>query len=334
MHGRLKILVARIGAFGDVCMLLPVVRALARRHEVHWLVRDAYLPVLRCFPEVDCRAIGVSPAADPARPFPEELVTALARERYDCLLDCSHWPCIAWLARRLGDVPVRAVTHDPEQDRLLGLERGIDPDAGFTHVVPVPPRAHQQEKWRHLLRAACGIDVDPEWRLPPRPPRPLGGPLRVFLHPHAGKPEKVWPVSRFARVLAAAAREQPIQCVVNGVRRRLVRQLRLRLLLTPVRLTVADFDPSFAGLRQALSGCDLALGCDSGPMHFAALLGVPSVVLYGRYRAAEFGPPWRSTAVEPAEGRDVDAVDVAEATAAFIAAARRAAAPAAWSRAA
>lgn len=305
---RKKILVARIGAFGDVCMLLPVVRALARHHEVHWLVRDAYVPVVRAFPDVGCRLVGVAPGADPRRPFPEELVAALAGERYDCLLDCSHWACVSWLARRLDGVPVRAVTHDPAQDALLGLDRGPDPEAAFTHVVPVSPGVHQVEKWRRLIRAACGVDVEPGWPLPERSPIACGGPLRVFLHPHAGKPEKIWPVGRFARVLAAAARERPIRCVVNGVRRRLVRQLRMRLLLSRVRLAVSAFDPSFAGLREALAGCDVAVGCDSGPMHFAALLGVPTLVLYGRYSAAEFGPPWRSTAVEPPPGRDVHAI--------------------------
>jgi len=46
---------------------------------------------------------------------------------------------------------------------------------------------------------------------------------------------------------------------------------------------------------------DMALGCDSGPMHYAALLGTPTVVIYGPYRAAEFKPLWRSWSVEPAD---------------------------------
>lgn len=308
MTTRRKILVARIGAFGDVCMLLPIVRALARHHEVHWLVRDTYVPVVRGFPDVACRPVGVAPGADPRRPFPEEFVAALAAERYDCLLDCCHWACVSWLARRLDGVPVRAVTHDPAQDAILGIDRGPDPEAAFTHVVPVPPGAHQVEKWRRLVQAACGLDLVPEWPLPEREPLGRGDEVRVFLHPHAGKPEKIWPVGRFARVLAAVSRERPIRCVVNGVRRRLVRQLRVRLLLSRVRLAVSAFDPSFAGLREALAGCDLAVGCDSGPMHFAALLGVPTLVLYGPYPAAEFAPPWRSTAVEPPAGRGIDAI--------------------------
>lgn len=315
MTRRKKILMARIGAFGDVCMLAPMVRTLARSHEVHWLIRDAYVPVVRSFPEVDCRLIGVAPSDDPLQPFPESVVDSLVRERYDVFVDCSHWACVAWLARRLADVPIRAVTHDPLQDRLLAVDRGVDAESGFNCIVPVAREAHQIGKWRVLFRAACGVDLEPEWTLPERPAVPANRPLRVFLHPHAGKPEKIWPTARFASVLADAARRRPVQCVVNGVRRRIVRELRLRLAFSRVRLAVAPFDPTFVVLREELARCDLALGCDSGPMHFASLLGVPTVVLYGRYSAAEFGPPWRSTAVEPAAGLDVDAVRVADVSA-------------------
>ena len=105
MHTGRKILVARIGAFGDVCMLAPLVRGLAREHEVHWLIRDAYAPVIHGFPEIDCRLIGCSPGPDPQQPLPSDLVARLRRERYDCLVDCSHWACVGWLAGQLSDVP-------------------------------------------------------------------------------------------------------------------------------------------------------------------------------------------------------------------------------------
>lgn len=335
MPRRLKLLVARIGALGDVCMFAPLARALAARHEVHWLIRDCWVPAIRRAGDTGCRLVAVAPAAPPAPPFTSDFVAALRRERYDCLVDCSHWASIAWLARELGDVPVRAVSHDPVQDALLGIDRGVDPDAGFTHVVPVPADGHQVGKWRRLFREACGIDVEPEWPLPPRGPLAPDRPLRVFLHPHASKREKIWPAARFACVLARAARHRPVECVVNCVRDRIVWRLRLGLLGTGVRLDVVRPDAAFVSLYGALGACDLALGCDSGPLHVAALLGVPTLVVYGRYPAAEFGPPWRSTAVEPPPGEDAAAVPNDRVTAALKdLIARLTAAPAAPERAA
>ncbi|MEI7780612.1 MAG: hypothetical protein WCJ18_01645, partial [Planctomycetota bacterium] len=139
MTNRQKILVARIGAFGDACMLAPMVRSLARHHEVHWLIRDGYEPVIRGFPDVNCRLVGVAPGSDPGQPFPADVVAALRRERYDCLVDCSHWACVGWLARQLDDVPVRATTHDPGQDALLAVDRGAEGTSAFNRVVTVPP---------------------------------------------------------------------------------------------------------------------------------------------------------------------------------------------------
>jgi ADP-heptose:LPS heptosyltransferase len=75
--------------------------------------------------------------------------------------------------------------------------------------------------------------------------------------------------------------------------------LWLRLLAAGIPARIVRLDRSFSRLRSALACADLALGCDSGPMHYAALLGTPTVVIYGPYRAAEFGPRWRSCGVEP-----------------------------------
>ena len=316
---RPKLLIARIGAIGDICLLLPLVHALSRHFAVHWLIRDTHVPLVRAFPDVDCRLIGVSPGADPECPFPAELVAALRAEAYPALLDFSHWPCVAWLAGQLPDIAVRAVTVDPAQDALLGVPSG-PPDAAavFTHLVPVPPGAHQMTKWLILVRAACGIELQLDWPLPAPPPPPRRRPLRIFVHPHASKAEKCWPARHFATVLARAAARQRVHCLINGVPRRITYELRLRLWLSRATAETVPLDPSFAALHRALRSADLALGCDSGPLQFAALLGVPTVVVYGRYPADEFGPLWRSVAISPAiRGGDADTVTPAAVDAAL-----------------
>ncbi len=316
---RPKVLVARIGAIGDICLLMPVVHALTRHFDVDWLIRDAHIPVVRAFPHVACGLIGVSPAADEQRPFPAELVTALRGGNYHALIDFSHWQAVAWLARELREIPVRAITHDPAQDALLGVKTG-PPEAAtvFNRVVPVASDAHQLSKWLTLVRAACGVDLQLDWPLPARRAWPGDGALRIFVHAHASKPEKQWAAKHFATVLRRVARRRPLHCVLNGVRRRITGEVRLRLLLSRASSEVVALDATYARLRQALLSADLAFGCDSGPMQFAALLGVPTLVLYGRYPAAQFGPLWRSRAVSPAlPGADVDAVTAHQATSAM-----------------
>jgi ADP-heptose:LPS heptosyltransferase len=301
---RPRLLVARIGAIGDVCLLLPLVHALQRHFRIDWLIRDSHVAVVRAFPHVACELIGVSPAADAAQPFSAALVERLRTRRYAGLIDFSHWPSIAWLAGQLRDVPLRAVTLDPAQDALLGL-RDAPPAAAsvFNCRVPVEPGDHQMDKWRRLVRTATGVDAPIDWPLPAPRAASRDGVARVFVHAHASKPEKLWPARHFGAVLAGAARAHPMHCLLNGVRRRIRVPLQARLALSRATVEVVPLDASFAALRAALQTADLAFGCDSGPLQFAALLGVPTLILYGRYPAGEFAPLWRSTAVSPPAAR-------------------------------
>jgi ADP-heptose:LPS heptosyltransferase len=195
---------------------------------------------------------------------------------------------------------VRAVTVDPSQDALLGLR--VDPERqalAFNRLVPVPSALHQVDKWRLLIRAALGVDVEPDWALPSRPIPPADRSLRVFLHPHAGKPEKIWPAERFAATISQLGRRRKVHCSINRAQGSIVRSLRWRLFFSRATVDVLPLDPSFRSLHKALESSDIAIGCDSGPMHFAALMGVPTLVIYGQFPAAEFAPPWRSTAISP-----------------------------------
>jgi ADP-heptose:LPS heptosyltransferase len=294
-----KVLIIRPGAMGDVCMAVPFAAALARHCEVHWLVGRAYAAIPRAFPQVVCRLIPVTPRRD--RPFPDSLRAALCQQRYAAVLDLSHWPRVAELVSRLDEVPVRGITDDPVQDELLQVKpSGVDPHTAYTCRVPVPPQCHQVEKWCRLVRAALGIDLTIDWPLPPV--RRSDQPLRLFVHPHASKRSKQWPAHRFAEVLRRLARDRPLRCYINsGARSELPQALGLwlRLRAAGVRARIVLRERSYQRLRAVLRRADLALGCDSGPMHLAALLGTPSVVLYGPYSASEFGPLWRSQAVQP-----------------------------------
>jgi len=304
-----KVLLLRLGAMGDVCLTVPLVRALQEHVEVHWLVWRHYAAIPQSFPGLRCRLIPVTQL-----PCVPALVGQLRAERYDAVLDLSHWPQLGQLVEQLGSVPQRAATFDPDQDRLLGLPVLGSGATPFNSLVPVPGHLHQLGKWRQLVRAALQIDLDVRWPLPQRRPR-LGGPCRVFLHPHAGKPSKLWPLACFVETVRRLSGGRRVLCDVNsGGRPEAWRGVRLTLELLrhglPAR--IVPLERQLKRLRAAFRLADFALGCDSGPMHFAGLLGVPTVVVYGPYTAREFAPVGPSWAVEPAGvGLSADAVPVA-----------------------
>lgn len=299
-----KILILRPGAMGDVCMAVPFVAALARHGAVHWLLHRIYEPIPRRF-NLDCHLIPFAPIRSRGSqiPIPPGLIDRLRNERFDAVLDLAHWPVTAALAARLQDVPIRAIVHDSAQDKSLGVNpHGLDLYAPFNVRLPVPSSRHQVAKWQALARHALDIDVCLDWPL--RPQSCSGDRMRVFVHPHASKPKKAWPADRFARVLRGLKGARTLECLINsGSRYELPTALGLwlRLRAAGIAARIVWMDRSCQRLAAALQACDFALGCDSGPMHFAALLGVPSVVVFGPYAAKEFGPLWRSIPVAPAK---------------------------------
>ena len=193
----------------------------------------------------------------------------------------------------------------------------------FNARVPVSHLPHQLDKWRQVVATALQLDLD-EWPLPPILD-PGNGPLRLFLQPHAGCLAKVWPARHFVEALAWLARRRLIEVLINsGNRQEWSRTLALtaRLMLRGVSVRVVVKDRSFRRLMTALRGCHLALGNDSGPMHLASLLGVPTIILFGPYAPEEFGPQWRSQAV-CARGQATSAIPLGDVLAALAPWARR-----------
>jgi len=320
----MKILVIRPGAMGDVCLALPLVRALAVEHDVSWLIRRHYVPLVECFPDVGATLIPTD--------LDTSIVPRLRHERFDVLIDLSHWPEVTRLVNELREVPIRAITFDPDQDERLGVNRArIDLYAPYNHRIPIDAGSHQVERWARLLSSlpltqysqgclAVGQDSDPVISYDRIGILSHGKTTKIFIHPHAGKPSKLWPIHRYVSVLTNIARRHPLECWINsGNRPEWLRAIHLwaRLRLHGVRAHILPRDRTYRRLVATLPTMHLALGSDSGPMHFAALLGVPTVVLFGPYPASEFRPPWRSRPVNPAypgaEAHTIRTADVQQA---------------------
>jgi ADP-heptose:LPS heptosyltransferase len=293
-----RILVCRIGAFGDVCMTLPVVNSLAEQFEVHWLIRQNHAVILKLFPDVKCHPVVFTP--EEGRSF----ISRLDAAKYDALLDFSNWSIVGALASRLKNIPVRAVAYDSTRRLLLQrIKYALPWFKPFNKIVKIDGAVHRVFKWQQLVKAALGYTFSVHWPL--EPVKLPGDSLRIFLHPHASKPNKLWPIDNFVAVLSHLAEQKATQCFINEGNSReknIAEELGFKLRRKGLDVTFVPLDSSFLRLREALEQVDFAFGPDSGPMHFASLLGVPSLVVYGPYSPAEVAPLWRTVAVSPPGG--------------------------------
>jgi heptosyltransferase I len=268
-----RLLVIRLSAFGDVIHTIPAVAALRDalpETEISWAVEPAYAELVEIVARV--KAIRVSLKKwSPARivaarrdvrgfetsiDFQGLIKSSLigrasgARERYGFARNVIREKPAAWFVNR--PVAIDKSSHVIEWN--VDLARAVAPAiSGMPHVNFTP------------------FAADPTGKL-------AGYQNRVVLLPGAGRPEKHWPVDRFAELARKIGSDA---LVVWGPGEEAL-----------ARAIGAEVAPAtnFRELAWILRHARLVIGADTGPLHLAAALGTPLVGLYGPTNPARNGP--------------------------------------------
>jgi heptosyltransferase II len=294
--GRKPILVRATNWIGDVVMTLPALEALRERYPENRLVvlaRPWVREILASHPAVD-GVIDLARGRGRVRDL-AELWLAVGRVRRSgfgmAVLFQNAFE--AALITRLAGVPVR-VGYDTDGRRLL-----------LTHPLPrksAPRGVHQTNHYLSLVRALG-------WRGEPGEPslhaaaeereaaallleregvRP--GRRIVGLAPGAAfGPAKRWPPERFAAAADRAAGAWDADVVILGSAGD---RESCRAVASAMHRRPLDFCGR-TGLGRAvalIASCDLFLTNDSGLMHVASALDVPTVAVFGSTDAAATGP--------------------------------------------
>lgn len=264
------VLATRSAGLGDLCTVVPALRALHRAFPDHDLVVAAPEPL---------RSIAIAAGA----------------------VDVVHTQGLAPLPRCFHGVDVAVNLHGsgPESiERLLALE----PRRLVTHrhaTVPAsadgPPwveECHEVERWCRLLDA-YGIPADPAdlGIAPPCSDPPGGVAGSVIIHPGAAAPARRWPVERFA-ALAQSLTSTGTCVAVTGTEHE--RELCAAVAESVDRRElVRDLagTTDVVGLAAAVAAARAVVCNDTGVAHLAVALGTPSVVLLGPTPPDRWGPP-------------------------------------------
>jgi heptosyltransferase-1 len=276
---------------GDVLHALPAVAALRRARPewtIDWVVDERWQPLLTgdTRGEVD-KSFPVAIKAWKSSPFSPATVGALLSFRkmrgdYDLVVDMQGTLRSALIARLAGGRLVSGYA-DPRESLAAGFYARKVQRTGV-HVV---------EQGAHLLGEACGVPLVPAVPEIPRSEtadrwaaEQAGGRKIAILAPRAGWGAKQWPAERFG-LLAQRLRERGYACAVNAP------QGQDEI----VAATIAASDGAAEGVISDVGGLiafvrrgALLVGGDSGPTHLAAVLGVPTVALFGPTDPARNGP--------------------------------------------
>lgn len=296
-----RVLVLRYSSAGDVLLTTPALEALATAWpdaRITYVVKRAFAPLVRHHPAVHEVVVfdrGTSTL---------QLARDLARRRYDAILDLHgkprglfiklrvpHGRSVRWKKRSLMDSALVklglkkyradstiATRYHRAVERLVGREL---PRGRLRYVVGDEGRAEAA----HVLdRAGVGDD------------RPLVG-----MSPGAMWETKRWPAERFGQ-LALRLGAAGFQVVVTGS------EAEAALVREVVRVAPSAIDlagkSGLSGLGGILERCTAFVANDSGPMHMARGLGVPTLAFFGstdpgQFTFASHGLMWAHTECAP-----------------------------------
>ncbi|HJO25319.1 MAG: glycosyltransferase family 9 protein [Myxococcota bacterium] len=234
------------------------------------------------------------------------LVREIARRGYDlALVFESDQPTRDWLERVCARAGVRHVmsrsslvqpaglppaVHSCEKHLRLLTPLGLVPDARPYEVFPGPEdiaradallRAHAAEAVRPLVGIQAGAHYT---RFPDRLLRSVG--LRH-------KTYKAWPAAHWGELARRLVAERGARLVLTGTagERALAEEIAARAGAPPELAPLVVAGATSVGTLAALvARTDVFVSIDTGTMHLAAALGVPTVALFGPTDSAHHGP--------------------------------------------
>jgi ADP-heptose:LPS heptosyltransferase len=286
-----KILVIDFGQLGDVVMSLPSLRAIRERfpnaHVTAAIGKPAAeIVVMSGYADA---AIEVDRVAlrDGFKPLSVLRIFQLARDvrdrQFDFVIDL-HSFAETNLVGFFSGAP----------SRLFSRRRGRSLDF-LANFKPAPPveannrERHQVDRYLDVLRplGICGVDRVPRLKVAREDDRDVDRLLRRFkaesgiplvgLFPGAGHESRRWPLDRFAELADSLARNDAVRPIVfaGPEERALITQMRS---VFPSATIVLD-RLSIRQLASAQARLAVFVSNDTGPLHIAAAVGAPIVLL-------------------------------------------------------
>jgi ADP-heptose:LPS heptosyltransferase len=293
----MKILALQFKYLGDAVLMTPALRAL-RGHfpaaEIHLLVPEEIAPLFRNLPWLT--RVWAMPRRRGSASLRETwpFIRALRREQFDRSVDFAGNDRGAILSFFIG-----------AKTRLGWAERGGFLGRQFFYNQRVQPAANPAHESARLAQLLSGWQIPPPASLEPEiradatladaAQKILPAENAVVCHVASSQPRKEWPLAHWAELhrLANAAGQQVVFTTARGEREAAL-MAELKNLTnwtgeTPVPLILPQIS-ELSLFLAVLARAGVFISGDTGPLHLAAGLGVPTVSLFGPTSPARWAP--------------------------------------------
>jgi heptosyltransferase-1 len=292
-----RILLVRLSAIGDVLQCLhglADLRASRPDASIHWLVEDRCAAVLEGHPHLDGIVVFERKAfrREWARPWLWPAAVARLLRLRRALLDLRPDAAVDLQGNLKGALLCR-LSGAPRRLALAPGHGGREGAHRFaTEIVPLPPApVHRADRARALLAplgARPGAGSARVGAVAPAGPAPA--PYAV-LHPGVSGfgAFKRWPAERWAELARAIRERAGCDVLLTAGPGEEALADRVAALSGGAARRAAP-TPSLADLGRLLARAAVVVGADTGPVHMAALLGAPTVALFGPKDPAVYAP--------------------------------------------
>ena len=271
-------------------MSLPAIHAVRRafpQAEIQLLLQKELVPLLEGHPDVD-RLLSFEPQEGKGWLGILRMAQRLRRERFDAVIVLNPTklfhtasflagvPLRAGYRRKFGRLLTRSLLDTKSSQNLHESQYNLE----LVHLldIPVPegtlwlPERSEAEAQARQLLAENGLSENQ---------------TLIAVHPWTSNPKKSWPVDSFWQVIHSL-REGNHHLLLIG--RSPSGETRPESI--PSGLTNLTDKTSLAVLPSLLRRCSVLLSNDSGPVHIAAAVGTPAVVVAPREHARQL-ERWR-----------------------------------------
>ncbi len=272
----MHILIIRPGAIGDTLLAFPIIQALRKQYA------DAHITL-----------VGNSAVLSLA------LESGLVEEAF--AYEELRWSKL-FVAGGIQPPDLRALLHNTGmaicwlRDRQGVVEHNLR-EAGVRRIVVAPGRPPAGERIHMVdyLAESIGLPAAESLhnftlslhRIPPAVSQP-----RVAIHPGSGGEQKCWPVASFAALIEQLwQRNTEVLLLLGPAEHERWNGLQ-RLLPPPPRPALFSLlaDAPLMVVAEQIQRCRCYLGNDAGITHLAAILGVPTIVVFGPSDPAVWRP--------------------------------------------
>lgn len=291
-----NVLVRGTNWIGDVIMTLPALHSIRKsfpQAHIAVLAKPWVEDVFHCCPDVDEVIVYRSPGEHEGFAGIRKLARELEARRFDCAVLLQNAIEAAVIAR-LAKIPVRAGYNSDARGWLL------------THSVQRTKkirRVHQSLYYLEMLKSLgfMGVGKDEPLHFGEELKRPdllllerFGldqGRILVGMAPGAAYgPAKRWPAECFAEVARRLIETCSVRVVLFGSGADRAITDRIQAAAGPEVVNIAGK----TGLKEAMAliaRCGLFISNDSGLMHVAGALGIPTVAIFGSTNPVTTSPP-------------------------------------------